>query len=207
MLEIKTKDISILIQAPPFGAELLLVDPIAWPGLRDQVDTVHIRLGSEKQIFVKTLTGKVIPLMCYDTDTIEVLKCRLQDREGIPPAQQTLIYNSELLEDERTLADYDVQGLGTIDLLLSLRGGKPVIYLFSSIPVDVRVKLSLVPSWSFSAIYPPVAVHTSKYDSITWNVHARPDKTLWCQDNEMDVAYLYWEALYVVNPDHSSIWT
>lgn len=75
------------------------------------------------QLLVKTLTGKTITVDVNEDDTVETLKQRINEKEGIPVDQQRLIYSGKQISEERTMSDYGVTNGATMHLVLRLRGG------------------------------------------------------------------------------------
>ncbi|CAG8509447.1 17775_t:CDS:2 [Cetraspora pellucida] len=90
------------------------------------------------QIFVKSLTGKIITLECKRNDTIETIKLKIQNMENIPPNQQKLIFAGRRLEDDKMLSDYNIQKGSTLHLILRLRGGGCIISYISVSVLDPR---------------------------------------------------------------------
>ena len=85
-----------------------------------------LRLRGGMQIFVRTLTGKTATIEVDGTETIADLKEKLREREGIPADQQRLVFAGKLLEDDRTISDYNIRKESTVHLLLRLKGGMQV---------------------------------------------------------------------------------
>jgi hypothetical protein len=134
--------------------------------------------------------------MVEATDTVDILKLRIHDQVGLPPDHQRLIFAGRQLEDARTMRDHDIQREDTIECIRRLCGRKPIIYLYPPVQIETSVTLSLIPEWTFSAIYPVVPVKSlvTGTQQINWKVLAKPDGNLTERATGLEVAYLFWEA-------------
>ena len=97
---------------------------ILYTSVNDKQSTWEAHFDVETMLIkVKTLTGKEIEIDIEPTDKVERIKERVEEKEGIPPPQQRLIFSGKQMNDEKTASDYKIQGGSVLHLVLALRGG------------------------------------------------------------------------------------
>jgi hypothetical protein len=116
---------------------------------------------------------------------------------GIDSKTLRAFYNGERIKPTDTFVSRGMENGHEVDIYPERLGGKPVIYLYSPLDIDVSVTLSLTPEWRFSALYPLVPMTRIGEEHIQWNIRTHQDGSLTEKNTGLDVSYLFWEAEYV----------
>ena len=129
---------------------------------------------------------------------IALIHSAAQDRWG--GNDWRIIFRGKQWPDSATIKELGIEDGGEIYLIERLVGGKPVIYLFSPKTLEADIKLSLIPQWNFSAIYPVVPIKprtVRSNEQVEWRVRTHANGDLTELTTGLDVTYLFWEAQYV----------
>ncbi len=153
-----------------------------------QLMTLYVQTCNEETTTVS------LPRSASLTELVEAI----EDLIGIPSDDQHLVYEGQFLDlnpGYHRLSEYGITDWETIVVMPKLSGLKPVMYLFSPLPIDALVRVSLVKAWSFSVVYPDGPIKDSEFgQSITWNVKTHHDHTLTDMSTGTRVSYLFWET-------------
>lgn len=146
------------------------------------------------------MQGPAIKFDVSPSAWIYQLKDAIQAAIGVAPEDQRLVHNGSRLGDDywSTIQGVGVNDGDSVHLYQVQKGGKPVIYLMppSGLDVEATVKLSLVPEWELSGIYPvvPITASAAGGQALEWVVKASPNGTLLEKKTGLEVSYLFWEA-------------
>ncbi|KAG1771170.1 hypothetical protein EV702DRAFT_1202059 [Suillus placidus] len=162
------------------------------PGQVNRQDSSN-DLGDKLTIKVVFPSGQIQTAKISRAMRVDELVADASHILGQRPTDVTAVWGGAIMREDRSIGSYNIEDGDSIKLQVSLRFAKPVIYLYSPSEIDVSVKLSLIPEWSLSVIYPVVTTE-GHGQHLEWNVRTHQDGSLTEHKSGLDVSYLFWEA-------------
>ncbi|KAK0471013.1 hypothetical protein IW261DRAFT_1671852 [Armillaria novae-zelandiae] len=195
------------------------IPPDLWQEISPEIQNIRVISCPPKRpptpppsisIHVQSPSGETRTVSLQSSASTYDLKAAIRNSGGTSVPTQFLTYDGQSLKDDSKLSGYGISDKATVYLQLQqnepavipgsmpIVGGrrmrKPVIYLFSPRPIHVTVKVSLVDSWTFNAVYPSVPIKNTEFgQSIVWDVDTHDDHSLTTPTGTR-ASYLFWEA-------------
>ena len=142
-------------------------------------------------IFIKGNNDRTTTLKVKSSNTIYSLKQKIQNLDNIPFKQQRLTFLGKQLENEKTLKDYNIKNNSTIYYCIILRGGKPVIMVYTSHPIDVSLTLKLSKTWKFLHTYPKPNLIDEHH--LEWKIKTEGSLSGTIYKDEQEFPYLFYD--------------
>ncbi|KAG1852767.1 hypothetical protein DFJ58DRAFT_703778 [Suillus subalutaceus] len=159
-------------------------------------DNGHDGLSTDGKVMLQLVlpSGDIVSVTVKRAARVQKLVDIAARKSGSCPTNYMAVWLGSRLHHENSIGSYGIEDGEFINFWIQQVGGKPVIYLYSPSDVDVSVKLSLSPEWSFSAIYPFVTPKQEYGQHVEWNVRTHQDGNLTEKNSGLDISYLFWEA-------------
>ncbi|KIM37627.1 hypothetical protein M413DRAFT_448413 [Hebeloma cylindrosporum] len=203
-------------ELPICAGVLTAISEDVWEEVVGDITSVIVRAEERVQSQAQAIPGVVARNRGYLTVTVERGDGERCEIRGLRPETQVkkiysavvkrwgrsidgwrLMYEGDICLPYQTIESMEIEDGDTLHLLVEQKGGKPVIYLFSPETIEAEVKLSLIPQWNLSAIYPvvPIKPRTARSnEQVAWRVRTHVNGDLTELTTGLDVAYLFWEA-------------
>ncbi|KAG2113732.1 uncharacterized protein F5147DRAFT_650164 [Suillus discolor] len=168
----------------------------AIPSPDNQPAPNQVHSSNDDKITIKVVFpfGEIRSAKISRTVRVDELLAEAGDILGRPPTSIKAVWDGSIMREDRSIGSYSIEDGDSINLQAGpLSFAKPVIYLHSPSDIDVSVKLSLIPEWSLSVIYPVVPMDEYR-QHLEWNVRTHKDGSLTEHNSGLHVSYLFWEA-------------
>ncbi|KAG2104640.1 uncharacterized protein F5147DRAFT_638220 [Suillus discolor] len=180
-VEVTRAELPLSIALPPSGSS--------------NAGVISSRSNNDKvRLHLVLTSGDVLPVTIELSARVQELADIAARKSGGESTNYRTMWRGSRLDHDSSIRSCNILNGDSIYFIVAQVGGKPVIYLYSPSNIDVSVKLSLSPEWSFSAIYPVVTLKQEHGQHVEWNVRTHQDGSLTERNSGLDVSYLFWEA-------------